>query len=181
MYFLIRVKKAFTLIELIIVILIISTTYLLIFSNNNFNIKNQEEKITLYNLKDFLLKNFEFEKELSFLCIEKDFTCYVKTDGKIVEDFKINHFFKKIPDIYEYNIQERRVEFKDLRIENFDYKVVFELKINSDYKINEFILDTLENEIYVFNSIFTKPKFYQTLSESFEVFNLNQIEVKDAF
>ena len=181
MYFLIRVKKAFTLIELIIVILIISTTYFFIFSNNNFNIKNQEEKITLYNLKDFLLKNFEFEKELSFLCIEKDFTCYVKTDGKIVEDFKINHFFKKTPDIYEYNIQERRVEFKDLRIENFDYKVVFELKINSDYKINEFILDTLENEIYVFNSIFTKPKFYQTLSESFEVFNLNQIEVKDAF
>ena len=178
---LIGVKKGFTLIELVIVILIISIVYLLIFSNNSFNIKNQEEKITLYNLKDFLLKNFEFEKELSFLCIEKDFSCYVKTDGKIVEDFKINHFFIKTPDIYEYNIEERRVNFKDLRIENFDYKVVFELKINSDYKTNEFILDTLENKVYVFNSIFTRPKLYETLNESFEAFNLSQIEVKDAF
>lgn len=178
---LIGVKKGFTLIELVIVILIISIVYLLIFSNNSFNIKNQEEKITLYNLKDFLLKNFDFEKELSFLCIEKDFSCYVKTDGKIVEDFKINHFFIKIPDIYEYNIEERRVNFKDLRIENFDYKVVFELKINSDYKTNEFILDTLENKVYVFNSIFTRPKLYETLNESFEAFNLSQIEVKDAF
>ena len=68
-----------------------------------------------------------------------------------------------------------------MRIENFDYKVVFELKINSDYKINEFILDTLENEIYVFNSIFTKPKIYKTLRESLEVFDINKTKVKDAF
>ena len=179
--FLIGVKKSFTLIELIIVILIISTTYLLIFSNSSFNIKNQEEKISLYNLKDFLLKKFDYEKELSFFCVEKDFVCYVKVDGKLVKDFKINNFFKKIPDIYEYKAQEKRLEFKDIRIENFDYGVIFELKINSDYKTNEFILDTLENEVYVFNSIFTKPKIYKSLNESFEVFNQEQIEVKDAF
>lgn len=179
--FLIGVKKSFTLIELIIVILIISTTYLLIFSNSSFNIKSQEEKISLYNLKDFLLKKFDYEKELSFVCVEKDFVCYVKVDGKLVKDFKINNFFKKIPDIYEYKAQEKRLEFKDIRIENFDYGVIFELKINSDYKTNEFILDTLENEVYVFNSIFTKPKIYKSLNESFEVFNQEQIEVKDAF
>ena len=70
---LIRVKS-FTLIELIIVILIISATYLLIFSNSSFNIRSQEEKITLYNLKDFLLKNFEYKKNISFLCVEEKFT-----------------------------------------------------------------------------------------------------------
>lgn len=179
--YLIRVKKSFTLIELIIVILIISTTYLLVFSNSSFSIKNQDEKISLYTLKDFLLKKFEYEKEISFLCVEKDFVCYVKVDGKLVKDFKINNFFKKIPDVYEYNANEKKVEFKDIRIENFDYEVIFELKINNDYKTNEFILDTLENEVYVFNSIFTKPKIYKSLNEIFEVFKQEQIEVKDAF
>lgn len=177
---LIRVKS-FTLIELIIVILIISATYLLIFSNSSFNIKSQEEKITLYNLKDFLLKNFEYKKNISFLCVEEKFTCYVKVDDKIEKDFKINNFFKKRPEIYEYNKQEKKLEFKELRVDNFNYEVIFELKINSDYKTNEFILDTLENEVYVFNSIFTTPKIYKSLNESFEIFNIDQVEVKDAF
>lgn len=179
--FLIRVKRAFTLIELIIVILIISTTYLLIFSNSSFSIKNQEEKITLYTLKDFLLKNFRFENNISFLCVEEKFTCYVKVDDRLQKNFKITNFFKKRPDIYEYSKKEKILEFKELRIDNFNYEVIFELKINSDYKINEFILDTLENEVYVFNSIFTKPKIYKSLNESFEVFNINKTKVEDAF
>jgi len=57
---LIRVKKSFTLIELIIVILIMSATYLLVFSTNSFNIKEQNQKLELDNLKDFLLKKFSF-------------------------------------------------------------------------------------------------------------------------
>lgn len=178
---LIRVKKSFTLIELIIVILIISITYLLIFSNVNFNTKNKEEKVTLYNLEDFLLKNFEFEKSLSFVCIEEKFTCFVKVDDKLQKDFKIEKFFKQKPDVYEYNKDEKKLEFKELRVDNFNYEVIFELKINSDYKINEFIIDTLDNEVFVFNSIFTKPKIYKTLRDSYEVFEVNKTEVKDAF
>ena len=90
---------------------------------------------------------------------------------RVVDDFKI-----AVSDF-----DEKKVEFKDIRIENFDYEVIFELKINNDYKTNEFILDTLENEVYVFNSIFTKPKIYKSLNEIFEVFKQEQIEVKDAF
>ena len=67
---LIRVKKSFTLIELIIVIILISTTYFLVFSNNNFHIKTDEKRLDLSSLKDYLMKNFEFEKDISFLCIE---------------------------------------------------------------------------------------------------------------
>jgi hypothetical protein len=178
---LIRVKKSFTLIELIIVILIISVTYFLIFSNVSFNTKNKEEKVTLYNLEDFLLRNFEFERSLSFVCIEDKFTCFVKVDDKLQKDFKIEKFFKQKPDVYEYYKDEKRVEFKELRVNDFNYEVIFELKINSDYKINEFIIDTLDDEVFVFNSIFTKPKRYKTLRESYEVFELNKIEVKNAF
>ena len=54
------------------------------------------------------------------------------------------------------------------------------LQIDSDFKINEFLLDTKE-EVYVFNSIFTKPKVFNSLNESLETFNIGQIEVRDAF
>ena len=108
---LIRVKSSFTLIELIIVILIISITYLLIFSNSNFDVKKQEERLTLYNLEDFLLKNFEFEKSLSFVCIEEKFTCFVKVDDKLQKDFRIEKFFKQKPDVYEYDKDEKKLEF----------------------------------------------------------------------
>ena len=57
---LIRVKKGFTLIELIIVIVLISTTYFLVFSNNNFNVKQDEKRLDLFNLKEYLIKNFQF-------------------------------------------------------------------------------------------------------------------------
>ena len=178
---LIRVKKAFTLIELIIVIVLISTTYFLVFSNNSFSLKKSEKILDLFNLKEYLLNNFEFEKELSFLCIEDDFSCYIKKDGILDKDFKVTNFFKTKPDIYEYNSDERKVEFEELRVDNANHDVIFELKINSDYKTNEFMADTLNSEIFVFNSIFTKPKIYKSLNESFEVFNINKTKVKDAF
>lgn len=178
---LIRVKKGFTLIELFIVILIIGSTYFLIFSNSSFSVKKDEKKVTLFDLKDFLLTNFEFEKELSFICIDENFSCFVKVDDKVDKDFKIEKFFKIKPDIYEYNKDERKMEFENLRIENFNYRVIFELKINSDYKTNEFIADTLNSGVFVFNSIFTKPKIYKSLYESMDIFKINQEEVKNAF
>lgn len=178
---LIRVKKAFTLIELIIVIVLISTTYFLVFSNNSFSVKKNEKILDLLNLKEYLLNNFEFEKELSFLCIEDDFSCYVKKDGILNKDFKVTNFYKIKPDIYEYNSDERKVKFEELRVDNTNHNVIFELKINSDYKTNEFIADTLDSGVFVFNSIFTKPKIYKSLNESFEVFNINKTKVKDAF
>ena len=178
---LIRVKKGFTLIELFIVILIIGSTYFLIFSNSSFSVKKDEKKVTLLDLKEYLLNNFEFEKELSFICIDENFSCFVKVDDKVDKDFKIEKFFKIKPDIYEYNKDEKKVEFEELRVDNFNYRVIFELKINSDYKTNEFIADTLDSGVFVFNSIFTKPKIYKSLHESMDIFKINQEEVKNAF
>ena len=178
---LIRVKKSFTLIELIIVIILISTTYFLVFSNTNFHIKTDEKRLDLSSLKDYLMKNFEFEKDISFLCIEEKFTCFIKVDGNLDKDFKVLNFFKKVPDVYEYSSSEKKVDFKELRVDNMSYNVIFELKINADYKTNEFIIDTKDNNVFVFNSIFTKPKIYKTLIESLEVFDINKTKVKDAF
>ncbi|MDN5108101.1 prepilin-type N-terminal cleavage/methylation domain-containing protein [Aliarcobacter butzleri] len=177
----IGVKKAFTLIELIIVILIILTVYSLIFSNKNFSLKEENKSLNLSNLREFLIENFDFKKELLFICIEDNFNCFIKIDDKLKEDFKIENFFEQKPKVYEYIKYEKEKEFKDLRVENFDYKVIFELKINSDYKIDEFIIDILNNKVYVFNSIFKEPIIYKSLEESLDIFNKNQNEVLDAF
>lgn len=178
---LIRVKKGFTLIELIVVIALISISYFLIFSSSNFSIKKDEKKLTLLNLKDYILKNFEFEKELSFLCIEDEFSCYIKQDAIVNKNFKATNFFKTRPEIYEYNANQKKVDFEELRVNNSTHNVIFELKIDADYKTNEFIVDTLDDKVFVFNSIFTTPKIYKTLYESTETFNINKKEVRDAF
>ena len=65
----IRSKKAFTLIEMIIVVIIMFTVYYLVFTNNSIGIKEEKKEINLLNLREFLLSNFIFKKELSFICI----------------------------------------------------------------------------------------------------------------
>lgn len=177
----IRVNKAFTLIELVLVIILISSTYFLVFSGSNFTIKPEKTKITLIDLKEFLLKNFKFERELSFVCIEDKFTCYIKIDNNILKSFKVENFFNTKPDVYEYNQNENRIDFDDIRIDDISNNVIFELKIDNDYKSNEFILDTLEDKVYVFNSLFKKAELFTSISEVIEDFNKKQLEVRDAF
>lgn len=177
----IREKGSFTLIELIIVVLIIFTTYFLMFSNSSFDMSKQKEKIGLENLKSFLLNNYEFQKEISFVCIEDNFTCFVEVDDITNEDMKIENFFSEMPEVYEYNKNEIRVEFDEVKINDINHDVVFEFKINNDYKTNEFILDTQNFGVYVFNSIYNKPKKYDDLQMALEKFYLDEVEVRDAF
>lgn len=176
-----KVKKSFTLVELLIVIVLISTTYFLVFSSNNFSVKSKNEYINLDNLKEYLLKNFQFNKKLLFFCIEDDYTCYIKADGVLNKGFEIKNFFSIAPLVYEYAKEEKTIVYDTIQIDSMNYDVIFKYEINSDYKTNEFILDTQEDRVYVFNSIYEKPKFYKSLNQAFETFNTNEIEVRDAF
>jgi len=176
-----RVKQSFTLIELIIVIILISISYYLIFSNSNFKIEKQKNSVSLLNVKEYLIKNYEFENELSLLCIIDDLSCYIKIDGIINEEEKLESFFKSKPDVYKYQKEEELIDYESIDIGNISQDVIFELKINSDYKSNEIIVDTLNEKVYLFNSIFNEVKVYPSLQEVFETFNTNQLEVQDAF
>jgi len=177
----IRVKKAFTLIELIIVIVIVSATYFLVFSTNSFNTQNNNKKISLENLKQTLFDKYDFSQSLEFICIDSTFDCYLKVDGVISDKKLVSNFFTNKPEIYEYEAIETIKEFDSIKINDVDYDVVFRFIINSDYKTNEFILDTLKNKVYIFNSIYEKPLVFEELSNAFEIFNKNIVEVKDAF
>lgn len=177
----IRVKKGFTLVELIIVIFITLSTYFLIFSNSNFKVKDEEIKLSLHNLREVLIKNFEFKDEISFICIEDNLQCFFSIDGKIDDKNSIKHFFTTKPLVYEYSKKEKLIDFNRIDINDSIQDVVFELKINNDYKTNEFILDTLEDKVYVFNSIYKEPKIFDSLRDVLDFFEKNELEVRDAF
>ena len=177
----IRAKKSFTLIELIIVVFLISIAYFLMFSSSSFDIKEDKVKLNLENIKEYLLENFEFQNELAFICIEDKLTCFIRIDGVYDDELKIENFFQNLPEVYELNQDELKVEFFQTKINDINYNPVFELKINSDFKTNEFIIDKINDKVYVFNSIFKKPQVYKDLREAFEVFYNNEIEVRDAF
>jgi len=173
--------KAFTLIELVIVILIILLVYSLVFSNNSFIVKKENKSLDLLNLREFLVDTFSFEEEIVFSCIEDNFSCFVRVDNKLDETFKIENFFILKPNVYEYNTYKRYIEFEDLKIDNFNHKVIFELRIDRDYKINEFIIDSLDGRVYVYNSIFKNPIIYKSFDDIIDDFEKNQKEIKDAF
>lgn len=177
----IRGKRGFTLIELIIVILLIGITYYLVISNNSFKLEEKKADLSLLNLKEFLIKTFPYEKELDFFCIETDLSCHIQIDGIVQKDFKVEKLFKTIPEVYEYSKIRTRIDFEDKRVNDETQRVIFEFKIDNDFKTNEFILDDLQNSIYAFNSIYQKPKIYKNLDEMYEVFNTSEVEVRDAF
>ncbi len=177
----IRVKKSFTLIELIIVIILSGVSAYLMISSDTFAVNSKQDKFSLQNVKSFLLDNYTFNDSISFICVEEDYSCFVKVDGSINSDFKIEKLFSTSPDVYEYNQKREKVDFVPIQIDDDEYNVIFEFKINSDFKSKDYILDTLEDRVYVFNSIFSKAKIFESLDEAFESFDKSSKEVRDAF
>lgn len=176
-----RVKNAFTLVELIIVVLLLFTTmYFFVFSNSNFDVKKRDNIFSLDSLKENLLK-IDFNENISLVCIEDNFDCFIEIDGKIKKDTKITNVFNTKPEVYEFNANQIQVDFVAIKIDDIDYDVVFKYEINRDFKVKELILDTLEDKVYVYNSIYNKAKVYESISDAFEVFEKNKLEVRDAF
>lgn len=176
-----RVKNAFTLVELIIVVLLLFTTmYFFVFSNSNFDVEKRDNIFSLDSLKENLLK-INFNKNISFVCIEDNFDCFIEVDGKIKKDTKIKNIFNIKPEVYEFNTNQIQIDFEPVKIDDIDYDVVFRYEINSDFKGKELILDTLEDKVYVYNSMYKKAKIYESINDAFEVFEKNKLEVRDAF
>ena len=173
-------RKSFTLIELIIVIILTSTIYILVFSNFSSNYE-KKYSVGLSNIKEFIFKNFEFQDKLSLVCIEDEgFPCYIFIDGNLKKDIKIENLFSQIPNVYNYDRGLSKYEFTRVRLDDIEYEVFFELKINSDRKHKNIVVDTLDENVYLFSSISKKIRKFKTTNEIIDSFFDNEIEVKDA-
>lgn len=173
--------SSFTLIELILVLILVGVIYAIFLPKFNTTTKNQDKKIELKTLKKYLLENFDFQESIKFSCIEKDFTCYVIIDNAINEDVKIENFFNVEPEILTYNKNLDRYDLGKITVDGFTENLIFEYKINSDFKSNEFILDTKENKVYLFNSIYENPLVFDSVFEVRDYIDKNINGVKGAF
>ena len=173
--------SSFTLIELILVLILLGLIYSIFLPKFNIKSTKDKTKIELYNLKEFLVKNFEFNNEIRFSCISKDFSCYVYVDRVLLDDFKVEKFFKVEPLVYKYNKNLENYDLGRISIDGFTEDLIFEYKLDSDFKSNEFILDTKDNKVYLFNSIFYRPKIFKDVYGVIENIEKNINGVKGAF
>ena len=88
-------KKTFTLIELIIVIILISSVYYLTFTSSSFSFKQETKKVSIENIKEYLLDTFEFENKIELVCIEKEFQCFIKIDDTLDDKVVLKNLFKE--------------------------------------------------------------------------------------
>ncbi len=176
----IRVKKAFTLVEIILVMILASIIAYITLTGFNFNTQ-KKYKVNLETIKEFMLKNFEFKKELTLSCFEEDsLNCYIFIDGNISREIKIENLFSQIPTVYNYDRNLSEYSISKVKINDTEYQPFFELKINSDKKHNNLVLDTLDEKVYLFSSISKNVKVFDTTNEIIDRFFDMEIEVKDA-
>ena len=176
----IGVKKAFTLIELVLVIILTSTIYFLAFSSFNVE-KPKEYKVNIENIKEFLLKNFSYENELSLKCIENDTKdCYVFIDKSINKNITIENLFEEIPEVYNYDKELSSFVFSKIRIDNNEYEPFFDLTLNKDRKHKNIVVDMQDSRVYLIHSISKNIKKFENSNDIIDQFRANEIEVKDA-
>lgn len=176
----IRVKKAFTLIELVLVIILVSVIAILTASSFNFNTQSKY-KVNLENVKEFLLKNFDYNKKLSLTCIEdSDLNCFVFIDSQENKSIKIENLFTQVPNVYYYDKDLSEYEFKKIRLDEVEYEPFFQLEIDHDRKHKNIVLDTIDKKVYLFSSISKKPQVFENTNEIIDRFFDLETEVKDA-
>mgnify|MGYP000232166576 CR=1 FL=1 len=155
--------------------------YYFVLSNNFIGQKQDTHKITLKNLKSYLL-TFEFEDEIKIKWLNSDnFECYVFMYKEIIKDLVVTNLFKEEPEVYDYTVEQNRIEFNDLKLNTFEeFNVIFEYGIDSDMKSDDLVVD-IDEKIYVFNSIYNNPIEYKYLHEVLDDFENRITEVRDAF
>lgn len=176
----IRVKKAFTLIELILVTILVFTIAYLTATSFNFNTQ-EKYRVNLENIKEFLLKKFEFSEKISLTCIEEDtLNCYVFIDGLENKEIKVENLFVNLPKVYNYDKDLSDYTFLRIRLNDIEYEPFFHLEINKDKKHKNIVLDTIDKKVYLFSSISKKPKLFENTNEIIDSFFELETEVKDA-
>lgn len=173
-------RDGFTLFEIMIVIII--TIVLYSFTINSFKKKSNrlDNKVTLLNLKEKLLK-YDFDKIITIQCNSEDLSCMLFIDGVIQKDVKISNLFDDIPTIYKYNRDLEKIEYPDLNLEDMQsYQIIFKYSCRADRKCDEFIVED-RNKVYLFNDIYMKPIIYKYISDIDDSFDSKIEEVKDAF
>jgi len=159
-------KKAFSLIELLIVILIIGIVYTL--SVGNFKkIKDESTKLTLQNLKEYLQK-FPHEKSVRLLCLDDCSSCDILVDGEKLKEIK--GLLDKSVRVYRYDFnlgmqdKSREVYFNS---ENVEEDVCFSYSVDKK-GVGDQVIVEFKDKVYDFSIYLSSTPVYDSLEEVVE-------------
>jgi prepilin-type N-terminal cleavage/methylation domain-containing protein len=161
-------KKAFSLIELMIVIVIIGVVYTLAITKLK-SVAEERVEPSFANLKEYLSDFItEDAKKATLMCLDDCSECGIYVDG--VKTETIESFFDSSVEIYRYDFlqgavrKRAEVYFND---ENIQESVCFSFSVYKN-NISEQVLVSYKERAYDYTTYFEKTPVYDSLQELLE-------------
>ncbi len=149
-------KKAFTLIELMIVIVIIGIVYSLAISKIKEPLKKTTQKPTLLTLKSYLSGFMQGAEKVSIVCGDRCTECTIYRDNKLVS---------KIDSFVDANIKSYRYDFFLGAVALPKHENCFTFSVYKNGISNQIIVVD-KGKAYDYTSYFTKTKAYDSLQDA---------------
>ena len=159
-------KKAFSLIELMIVIVIMGLMYTLSIQSFS-NTANKLNKITLLNLKEYI-QGQDYQKSVRFLCLDDCKSCDILIDG--VKQNTIENILDDSVLSYEYDfISGTRKALIDVYFnsEGTQEDVCFSYTVDKQ-GVGDQVLVVYKNNVYDFTTYLSPTKKYNSLESAID-------------
>ena len=157
-----RIRKAFSLVELLIVILIISLVYFLGFSNIEKS-SSKPKALTALNLKSTIIKSDIFQGEGSFVCIDKCRSCYLRKDINSPFEAYNNRIDLKNIEAYTLDARDNLQKIEYGRYQ--DEKICLALQFYPNGSSTQIILKQ-DNNVYFLPAFFGEAQKVASLEEA---------------
>ncbi|MBU0631592.1 type II secretion system GspH family protein [bacterium] len=169
-------RKAFSLIELLIVVFIIGVVYTLVITN--FHKKKSDEKsLNLSNLQE-QMRSLKYEKSARFLCLDDCSECEMIADGKKVATYE--NFLDKSVKIYRFDEARGMQEIENdvfFNENGIQERVCFSYTMDKS-GVGDQVLVAFRNRVYDFSDYLNGTKTYISLEDAAYVKNNLIQEVK---
>lgn len=161
-------RKAFSLIELLIVVVIIGVVYSLAVGNFENIAKPQNQKVTLQNLKNFMTQ-ISYEKDIKLLCLNDGRSCELFIDGLPADGFEktFENLLDNTLEIYWYDPVAGMTEYKNelyFDKNGVEQRVCFSYKIDKN-GVGEQIVVLFKEKVYDFSAYTDVVAVYNSLGD----------------
>jgi len=150
-------KKAFSLIELLIVILIIGIIYTLSVGNFKKLKDSSEKKLTLKTLKEYL-QSIEHEDSVELLCLDDCSSCDIFVDTQKYTSKPIEDFLDKSVKVYRYDFNLGMIE------KEYKNDVCFSFSVDKKGVSDQLIVE-YDGKVYDYTTYLHPTKVYTSLEE----------------
>ena len=159
-------KRAFSLIELLIVIMIIGVVYTLAIGSFQ-KLSDGSSKLTLGNLKEYL-QSIKHSKSVKLICLDDCSECDVYVDGN--RSRTIEGFLDESVRVYRYEFSYGAVEIeKELffNIDDVEEDVCFSYEVDKS-GVGDQVLVEFKESVYDFSSYFSQTAVYSSVEAAVE-------------